>query len=288
MRIREFGDDPEVAVVAAVHGDEPCGPRAVDDLLSDPPEFRRPVKFVVANERALERDVRYLDDDLNRAFPGEADAESHERRLAKRLLTELDGCTTLALHSTQSYADPFALVDSVGPEKAALCAQLPLDAVVETDVYAGGRLIDYPGIVEVECGLQWSETATENARAVIDAFLAATGVFPEAAGVTPDDDVPIFRLTGQVPKAPADDYEVFVENFERVPAGVPFASADGEERVAEDPFYPVLMSADGYESVFGYAGERVGRLADVERDEPGDQSSREASSTSVRSRSSIQ
>jgi hypothetical protein len=155
-------------------------------------------------------------------------------------------------------------------------------------VYAGGRLIDYPGIVEVECGLQWSETATENARAVIDAFLAATGVFPEAAGVTPDDDVPIFRLTGQVPKAPADDYEVFVENFERVPAGVPFASADGEERVAEDPFYPVLMSADGYESVFGYAGERVGRLADVERDEPGDQSSREASSTSVRSRSSIQ
>jgi hypothetical protein len=52
--------------------------------------------------------------------------------------------------------------------------------------------------------------------------------------------------------------------------------------VAEESFYPILMSAGGYEDVFGYAGERVGRLADYEV------SSRGASSTSVRSRSSIQ
>ncbi|MFC7255418.1 M14 family metallopeptidase [Haloplanus litoreus] len=287
MRIREFGDDPQVAVVAAVHGDEPCGPRAVDELLADPPEFRRPVKFVVANERALDRGVRYLDEDLNRTFPGDETAASHERRLAARLLTELDGCTTLALHSTQSYADPFALVDTVAPETAGLCAHLPVDAVVETDAHAGGRLIDYPRTVEVECGLQWSETATANARRLIDAFLAATGVLPASAGVDPCYDVPIFRLTGRVPKAPAADHEVFVENFDRVAAGVPFAAADGDDRIAEEPFYPILMSADGYEDVFGYAGERVGRLADAE-EKPGGQSSRGASSTSVRSRSSIQ
>ncbi|GAB3317601.1 succinylglutamate desuccinylase/aspartoacylase domain-containing protein [Haloplanus salinarum] len=288
MRIREFGDDPQVAVVAAVHGDEPCGPRAVDELLSDPPSFRRPVKFVVANEGALDRDVRYLDDDLNRAFPGDENAESHERRLAPRLLAEVEDCTTLALHSTQSYADPFALVDTVDPETASLCAHLPIDAVVETDAYAGGRLIDYPGTVEVECGLQWSDGAAENARLVIDAFLAAAGVLPSEAGLeTADGDVPIFRLTGRVPKAPATEHEVFVENFERVPAGVPFAAADGDDRVADEPFYPILMSAEGYESVFGYAGERVGRLADVA--DPADgHSSRGASSTSVRSRSSIQ
>ncbi|AZH26289.1 M14 family metallopeptidase [Haloplanus aerogenes] len=285
MRIREFGDDPEVAVVAGIHGDEPCGPDAVETLLDDPPTFQHPVKFVIANEEALERGVRYLDDDLNRAFPGDAEAESHERRLAQRLLAELDGCTTLALHSTQSYASPFALVDTVDPTTADICARLPIDAVVETAVYAGGRLIDYPGVFEVECGLQWSETAAENARELVRAFLAATGVLP-AADEPEAADAPVFRLTGRVSKAPADDYEVFVENFERVEAGVPFASADGVEHVAEEPFYPILMSAEGYEGVFGYAGERVGRLADFETDQ--EESSRGASSTSVRSRSSIQ
>lgn len=281
MRIRAFGDDPEVAVVAGVHGDEPCGPDAVESLLADPPEFERPVKFVVANEKALERGVRYLDEDLNRAFPGDADATSHERRLARRLLTELDGCTTLALHSTQSYAGPFALVDTVDPETATICARLPVDAVVETEEYAGGRLIDYPRTVEVECGRQWSETAVDNATELVRAFLAATGVLA-APERDPRDDVPVFRLSRRVPKAPATNHEVFVENFERVPEGVPFAAADDEECVAEDPFYPILMSAEGYENVYGYAGERVGRLADYE------ESSRGASSTSVRSRSSIQ
>ena len=265
MRVREFGDDPDVAVVAGVHGDEPCGPTAVEALLDDPPTFQRPVKFVVANEEALEQGSRYLDDDLNRAFPGDTDVESHERRLARRLLAELDGCTTLALHSTQSYAHPFALVDTVDPETADICARLPIDAVVETAVYAGGRLIDYPGVVEVECGLQWSETAAENARELTRAFLAATGVLPTGSGIE-TGDAPVFRLTGRVPKASADTYEVLVENFERVEPGDPFASADGEERVAEEPFYPILMSAEGYEDVFGYAGERVGRLADFETD----------------------
>ncbi|MFB6108108.1 MAG: succinylglutamate desuccinylase/aspartoacylase family protein [Haloplanus sp.] len=282
MRIREFGDDPDVAVVAAVHGDEPCGPQAVEELLADPPAFDRGVKFVVANERALERDVRYVDDDLNRSFPGDADAESHEKRLAADLLAELEGCTTLSLHSTQSYADPFALVDAVSPETAAVCSRLPVDAVVETDAYAEGRLIDYPGTVEVECGRQWSESAARNARDVVEAFLGATGVLPSAAA--DPRDVPVFRMTGRVPKAAADDYEVFVENFEEVPRGTQFAAVDGDAEVAEESFYPILMSAEGYERVFGYAGHRVGRLGDVTEG----QSSRGASSTSVRSRSSMQ
>jgi predicted deacylase len=240
------------------------------------------VKFVVANERALERGVRYLDEDLNRAFPGDADATGHERRLARRLLAEIDGCTTLSLHSTQSYANPFALVDTVDLETAAICARLPVDAVVETAAYADGRLISYPGTIEVECGLQGSELAAANARSLVEAFLVSTGVLDPATEGAADVDIPVFRLTDRVPKSPADDYEVFVDNFERVPAGVPFAAADGDDHVAEEPFHPILMSAEGYRDVFGYAGERAGRIADYAESSGG------ASSTSVRSRSSMQ
>jgi predicted deacylase len=282
MRVRTFGDDPEVAVVAAVHGDEPCGPRAVEALLQDPPAFERPVKFVVANERALDAGRRYLDDDLNRSFPGDPGAESHERRLADDMLAELDGCTTLALHSTQSHAEPFALVDRLDPAMAELCSRLPVDAVVETARYAEGRLIAYPDVVEVECGRQWSDAAVANARRLVDDFLAATGVV--AADPRPSVDAPVFRLVDRVPKGPATEHRVFVDNFERVSPGARFAAADDDERVAEEAFYPVLMSAEGYEDVYGYAGERVGTLTDV----ADGQSSAGANSTSVRSRSSMQ
>ncbi|MFC6989118.1 succinylglutamate desuccinylase/aspartoacylase family protein [Haloplanus sp. GCM10025708] len=260
MRVHQLGDgDPDVAVVAAVHGDEPCGERAVARLLADPPVVSRPVKLVVANELASDRDDRYVDEDLNRAFPGDPAATSHEARLAAALERELDGCTTLALHSTQSYGDPFALVDAVGEETGAICAALSIDAVVETGPFADGRLISYPRTVEVECGYQGSDSAADNAFRLVREFLGATGVLP--ASSTPRD-VPVFRFTERVSKpAGREEYEVFAENFERVAEGETFAAADGDPWVAKEEFYPVLMSPYGYERVFGYAGERVGSVS---------------------------
>jgi predicted deacylase len=272
MRIYELGEGtPEVAVVGSIHGDEPCGMRAIERFVAAAPDVERPVKLIVANERALEQEVRYVDEDLNRAFPGDANADTHEGRLAHDLVRELRGCTTFSLHSTQSYAKPFALVDTVDAVCRSICPHLPVDEVVETAEFAGGRLIDHAHTVEVECGLQGSDDAAENAYWLVRAFLAATGVLsaPVEGDVEPplslhrrdDDDVTVYRLLERIPKEPADHYEVFVDNFDLVRSGDPFAAADDRQFTAERDFFPVLLSAYGYEDVFGYAADRLGSLA---------------------------
>lgn len=277
MRIVELGEGtPEVAVVGAIHGDEPCGARAVERLAAEAPAVDRPVKLVLANEEALERGVRYVDADLNRSFPGDAEAASHEGRLAHDLGRELRGCTTLALHSTQSCADPFAIVDTADEISRALCPRLPVAALVETDLHTDGRLIEHPHTIEVECGLQGSDAAAENAYRIVRGFLSTTNALPKADAETSadadtdadandgdgeastDEETPVFRLLEPIPKPQGRDYEVFVDNFEHVAAGEAFAGVDGEELTADESFYPVLLSAEGYEDIFGYAAERVG------------------------------
>ncbi|MFC4357551.1 succinylglutamate desuccinylase/aspartoacylase family protein [Halobium salinum] len=266
MRIHQLGDGtPEVAVVASIHGDEPCGARAVERLLTEDLEVERPVKLIVVNEEALERGVRYVDEDLNRAFPGDPNGDSHEARLAHALTNELRDCTVLSLHSTQSYSEPFALVKEVDAVARSICPHLPVDLVVETDAFSEGRLIEHPHTVEVECGLQGSDEAAENAYWLVRAFLTATGVLPAPLSDDPVDagereGVRVYRLTEPIPKPPAGQYEVFVNNFEPVDAGARFATADGETFTADEPFYPILLSSNGYEDVFGYAGEMVGVL----------------------------
>jgi len=321
MRIHELGDGtPEVAVVGAIHGDEPCGARAIDRLVDAAPAVERPVKLVVANEEAAARGERYVDEDLNRAFPGDPNADSHERRLAHALKRELRDCTTLAFHSTQSYADPFAIIDTVDPISRSVCKRLPIEVVVETGDRTDGRLIAHARSIEVECGLQGSAAAARNAWDVLRHFLAATDVLwtpddlpaaregdfaadaappadaasdggepvgtaavdgNEAAGgdeaadaadtpaavatdrAVPADDgreVPVFRFGDPIPKPPGERYEVFVDNFTHVASGTRFATVDGEALHAEADFYPILLSANGYESIFGYAGEHVGTL----------------------------
>ena len=261
MRVETLGEgEPEVAVVGAIHGDEPCGSVAVESLADANLAVERPVKLIVANERALEAGDRYVDEDLNRAFPGGPDADTHEGRLAHELLGELRGCEILSLHSTRSYAAPFALVDEMDGHARSVCPYLSVEAVVETAQYSEGRLIAYPDVVELECGLQRSAVAAENAKSLVREFLVATGVLAGDGERVRNHPLSVFRLDQRIPKETADGYEVFVENFERVAEGEAFAAADGELLRAERPFYPVLLSAYGYENVFGYAGDLVDRL----------------------------
>lgn len=269
MQIHQLGDGvPEVAVVAAIHGDEPCGSRAVDRLRADASdlELQRPVKLIVANEEALDAGERYLDEDLNRAFPGDPNGDTHESQLAHHLLSEVEGCTVLALHSTQSTAEPFAITEQVNEIARAVVPHLPVDKLLETEGLAEGRLIQHPHTVEVECGLQGTAAAADNAYRLVCGFLAATGALPTDAGPVPaadggsTRDIEVFRLLDPVPKPPADVYEVFVENFTEVGVGDRFAAADGDVFTADESFYPVLMSAYGYEDLFGYAADYRGTL----------------------------
>ena len=262
MRVETLGEgDPELAVVGGIHGDEPAGVRAVEHFLETRPTLERPVKFVIANEPAIEQEVRYVEADLNRSFPGRADGQSEELRLAHELGEELRGCVTLALHTTQSYEGLFALVDEIRDLAREVCPQLSVDAVVETG-HAEGRIFEVaPDTIEVECGYQGSDQAARNARQVTTEFLAATGALPDEP--TPDQsELPVFRLGDPVPKNAAETYEVYVDNFEAVLSGEKVAAADDSVVFAERDFHPVLLSAYGYEDVFGYMGAHVGTLSD--------------------------
>lgn len=261
MRVEQLGTgEPEVAVVGGIHGDEPCGHHAVETVLADEPAVDRPMKLVIANEAAIEQGVRYLEEDLNRTFPGDPEAESHEGRLAAALAEELAGCRTLALHSTQSYERLFALVDDIGEFESHLCPRLSVDAVVETHEKNEGRIFtSVPRAIEVECGYQGSDDAAENALTVTREFLAATGVLADREAKEPAE-VPVFRLGDPIPKARADAYEVFARNFQEVAAGEAFAAIDGESVVADERFHPVLLSPEGYRDIFGYTATLDGTL----------------------------
>ena len=258
MRVEQLGTgEPEIAIIGGIHGDEPCGVHAVEQLIADAPAVERPVALVVANERALKAGTRYVDEDLNRAFPGDHDAVTHEGRLAAEISDRFGACTTLSMHSTQSYHGMFAIVDEVTEYARNVCPRLSVDTLVDAGEHTEGRLFEaIPQTIEVECGYQQSEQAATNAALVAREFLGAVGAVPEFERPA-KDGIPVFRLEDQIPKAKAERYEVYASNFEPVAAGTAFASADGDDIVADEEFYPILMSPEGYEQVFGYAADRI-------------------------------
>ncbi|WP_336363574.1 M14 family metallopeptidase [Halalkalicoccus salilacus] len=252
--------EPEVVVVGGVHGDEMSGVRAVRRLREADLDLRRGVAFVLANPAAIEAGKRYLDSDLNRVFPGNPDGD-REERIAARLCELVEGRTTLSLHGTKSEPTPFALVHSSQERELDLAARLPVPHVVD-HWGVNERTITTCGFsVEIELASEDSEEVAASAERQARAFLKRVDALP---GEPPDADPDFFHMYEPVPKPSGTSYELYVENFERVPAGTVYASVDGRDLIADDTFWPIMMSERGSPDVLGYKGRRIGEsLAEI-------------------------
>lgn len=250
------------AIVAGLHGDEPSGVRALKRLRrrleAGDLEPTGAVTLIIANPPALESEVRYLDADLNRSFPGDPEG-NREERLAVQVLEAVGDRPTVALHATQSFDEPFVFVDPSRADLYEIARALPVDHLIRTGPERIGALGEHARAVTIEAGRQGSESAVDAAETLSIAFLQLTGVLP---GRTEPRRPREYVVGDPIPKPSAESYRVTATNFEPVDAGEVFAYADDRELVAEEAFHPILLSAGGYADIFGFKGRALDSSAD--------------------------
>lgn len=257
MKIEEKGTgNSKIAIIGGIHGDEPCGYRAISRIIEKDLEYKKTVKFIKANEKAIEKNRRYIEKDLNRSFPGDINSEVHEQKLAAELLQEIKDCEyILSLHSTQSTISPFALINEVNNKNRNIIRKLPLKKVVSVKSKENkkGDLISIlpESCIELECGYQKSRQAEENAVKCIEYFLKMTNAI-DKNNINPiNTKTEVLRIFNKVLK----QEEIFFigNNFERINSGEIYGIGEtGKIYRAEEPFYPILMSTSGYSSILGY------------------------------------
>lgn len=255
MRIEKRGEgSPEYTVVGSIHGDEPAGKNAIETVLDEGLEFRNPVQFIIANEKALEEDVRFTECDLNRVFPGDSDSEDYEERLAAEIMEEVEGTKVLDLHTTHSYPQPFGTFSNLNDTTRDLLRSSGVKNAIYFPNHSG-TLNGQLDAVVVETGYQKTQQAEANAVGVIKNFLAAQDVIEEKFETSEPD---IFKYYETV----EGDWEFTAENFKEVRAGESFAERNGEKLVAKEDFYPVLMSTEGYDGQLGFKAKKIEKLTD--------------------------
>jgi succinylglutamate desuccinylase len=250
MKLYQRGKgQPEITVIGSLHGDEPAGKNAIERFLRKDYCFRRPVQFIVANEKALEQGERFLDTDLNRAFPGDEESSLHEERLAARIMEKIQETEVLDLHTTRSYPLPFSTFSNLNDATRDLLKSAAVKNAVLFPEESGTLNEQVDGII-VETGFQGTAMAETNALGVIKNFLAAKNVIDVDYGRS---DPAVFRHRETV----KGDWKFRAENFRKVQKEEVFAERDGEKLRAKQEFYPVLMSTDGYENMLGFKADRL-------------------------------
>lgn len=109
---------PALLFFGAVHGNEICGPYAMERLRAklDAGKItitKGSVTFIpICNPRAYAKGVRFIEENLNRIFKPATRASSYEAHLANVLCREIDACNVfLDIHSMTSNGNPFIFLD---------------------------------------------------------------------------------------------------------------------------------------------------------------------------------
>ncbi len=116
-----FGTDregPRILFFGAIHGDEPCGTKALKKLVDQFSTgklkvLKGSVTIVpVCNPKAFSEKVRYCEENLNRIFTYHPNPKTDEAKLANELASAVDQCDMLVdIHSTSARSAPFVFLD---------------------------------------------------------------------------------------------------------------------------------------------------------------------------------
>jgi predicted deacylase len=106
-------------VLGAIHGNETCGPNAINKLISQlqSKEIKlisgRLILVPVCNKLAYQQNVRQMDENLNRVIRKWDNPDSYEKLVANELLPLFDSADYVVdLHSMPSGDIPFAFADN--------------------------------------------------------------------------------------------------------------------------------------------------------------------------------
>ncbi len=186
---------PTSVVMVGVHGNEPCGLLALEELLLQLQINSGTVFFIVGNPNAVTENVRFTEFNLNRAFKEDdlltnLERNSYEYHRAQFLKQYLNQTSALLdIHSSFTLdSTPFVICEENAFD---IVKHFPVDLVVYgfdkinpggTDYYMNstGKI----GIC-IECGEHLSEDAVKIAKQAILSFLTSRSHIYEQNLVTP-------------------------------------------------------------------------------------------------------
>src|SRR3989338_2807838 len=247
----------------AIHGDEPCGPKALRKLvgqfsIGELRVLEGSITFVpVCNPKAFAQKVRYCEENLNRVFTHHADPKTYEAKLANELASAVDECDVLIdIHSTSASSAPFVFLDYQSEANRHLAEATGIPNIVtgwielyksigKTDpqkpAYDTGRYAHEKGKVSVtiECGKHGSVSAERVAyRAAIN-VLRYFGIIGGKITTPKAVEQKVLRLDRVYFKDSTEDVLVKKwKNFEPVSKGKVIARREGG-RILSSPY-------DGY------------------------------------------
>lgn len=255
------GEYPRVYINACTHGNERVGYKILKEL-QGLVLVKGTLVLGVANTRAFKANKRFIDQDLNRSFPGKIDG-NHEERLATQIMSAVRAADiVIDIHSTESGVKDSmiitkdskkirTLIDAVGPKRV-----LHMHATKNIALISSTKL----GIAFEYGKDKDPRTCRATVRGIrrVLGCLGMINIERTYAQTIKRGTVTKHYLVGEAVEKPAGFIvHPKVKNFRIVKKGQVIGVKGGKTIRAHKAFYPVLFGKNTYKTIFGFASELI-------------------------------
>jgi succinylglutamate desuccinylase len=238
------------------HGDEKIGlkvAKEIEKLNID----KNILSVQVANRRAFESRKRFIDQDLNRSFPGRKDG-NHEEQIAYRLLPVIKSAdVVIDIHSTKSELKDALIVTKLDKNTYRYIKVIQPKYVLVMNATKNNALISQAKIgIAFEYGKDNNSNTLKNIVTDIKKLFKHLGLinvrFHRRNRITK-----YFNVFSKVHKPKGYKLLKKIKNYKLVHKGEAFARRGDDYLIAEEDFYPILFGERNYKDYFGFRGKRM-------------------------------
>ncbi len=237
------------------HGSERVGlyvAREIKKLKID----KKILTIQLANPKAFKLKKRFIDQDLNRSFPGKPRG-NHEQRLAYKLSPAIRAADVfIDIHSTTS-----GLRDAAIVTKLDAATKRCLEAIGPKYVLLMNATKDNCTLSPAKIGISFeygndSAATTKSVVVGIKRLLAHLGVIKIKLPAHPAA-IEYFDIPSTVKKPAGFRLAKGIKNYQLVRAGQIYATDGKRTLKAKTDFYPILFGENTYTEYFGFKGKKL-------------------------------
>lgn len=244
---------PLVVVLGCIHGDEKMGAKIIDYLKKI--EIKNGTLILqIGNPLARSKNKRFIDQDLNRSFPGNIKGNYEEKLAYKLRLLISKADFVIDLHTSTSDTKPFIIVTKRNKSVRKFVSILNPSRVVVMNKNVSKKALTYycKAGISLEYGKNTSKKLITEDILVMLSKLGMTKFKKKKIAKTK-----FYLITNTLKKNNRYVLNKSIKNFKLVKRGNIIAKSDQKKLKAKINFYPILFGEKAYKDIFGFCAKKI-------------------------------
>lgn len=251
---------PIVLINAGTHGTEKVGVKIIKSI-KNIKVIKGSVVFSVAHQKALLKNKRFFETDLNRSFPGKING-SLEERLAYKLLPKIKSADiVIDIHSTESGLTSSVIITKLTRQTIDLAQSTNARHVLYMEATKNNAFISSAKAgIGLEFGKDKSPKTFHDTKKAVLLVLKKFGMV-SGIKAEPQRKKLYFHVLGPVLKPKGFKLSSKVRNFKLIKKGEIYATNKKDSKLKADmDFYPILFGEKRYKDIFGFKAYKLSKF----------------------------